>query len=57
MKKTYKPVSPEEAVKVIKSYDHVHIGSVSSAPQCLIKALCELGKADKLKNVYIQFAY
>ena len=30
----------EEAVKVIKSGDHVHLSSVASAPQCLIKAMC-----------------
>lgn len=53
MKKLYRPVSAEEAVKVIKSGDHIHISSVSSAPQCLIKALCERGKTGELKNVYI----
>ena len=25
----------EEAVKVIKSGDHIHLSSVASAPQCL----------------------
>ena len=30
-----------EAVKVIKSGDHNHLSSVASAPQCLIKAMCE----------------
>lgn len=29
-------ITPEEAVKVIKSGDHVHLSSVASAPQCLI---------------------
>ena len=51
--KKYKLVSAEEAVKVIKSGDHVHISSVSSVPQCLIKALCDRGRAGELKNVYI----
>lgn len=51
--KKYKPVSAEEAVKVIKSGDHVHISSVSSVPQCLIKALCDRGRTGELKNVYI----
>ena len=31
-------VTPEEAVKAIKSGDHIHLSSVASAPQCLIKA-------------------
>ena len=37
-------VTAEEAVKVIKSGDHVHLSSVASAPQCLIKAMCERGR-------------
>ncbi|MCI2082927.1 MAG: 4-hydroxybutyrate CoA-transferase [Bacteroidales bacterium] len=53
MKKSYRAVSAEEAVKVIKSGDHVHISSVSNAPQCLIKALCERGRKGELQNVYI----
>ena len=53
MKKQYQTVTAEEAVKVIKSGDHVHISSVSNVPQCLVKALCERGRAGELKNVYI----
>ena len=53
MKKQYQAVTAEEAVKVIKSGDHVHISSVSNVPQCLVKALCERGRAGELKNVYI----
>ena len=53
MKKSYNVVSPEEAVKVIKSGDHIHISSVTNVPQCLIKALCNRGLAGELKNVYI----
>ncbi len=47
-------ISPEEAVKVIKSGDHVHLSSVASAPQCLIKAMCDRGRAGELRNVKIQ---
>lgn len=53
MRKQYTPVTAEEAVKVIKSGDHVHISSVSNAPQCLIKAMCDRGRAGELKNVFI----
>ncbi len=53
MKKPYRPVSAEEAVRVIKSGDHVHISSVSNVPQCLIQALCERGRRGELQNVYI----
>ncbi len=53
MQFSYKAVSAAEAVKVIKSGDHVHLSSVASAPQCLINAMCERGRAGELKNVYI----
>lgn len=47
----------EEAVKVIKSGDTVHLSSVASAPQCLIKAMCARGEAGELKNVQIGRAH
>ena len=34
----------EEAVKVIKSGDHIHLSSVASAPQCLINPMCAHGE-------------
>ena len=39
-----------EAVKVIKSGDHVHISSVSNVPQCLVKALCDRGRESHLHS-------
>ena len=45
--------TPEEAVKVVKSGDHVHLSSVASAPQCLIKALVERGANHEFENVHI----
>ncbi len=45
--------TPEEAVKVIKSGDHVHLSSVASAPQCLINAMCKRGEAGELQDVHI----
>ena len=53
MAKLYNAVSSEEAVKVIKSGDHVHISSVSCAPMCLIEAMCERGERGELKDVHI----
>jgi acyl-CoA hydrolase len=53
MLKSYKAVSPAEAVKVIKSGDHVHLSSVASSPQCLINAMCDRGRAGELKDVHI----
>ncbi len=46
-------VSAAEAVKAIKSGDHVHFSSVASAPQCLIKAMCERGDLGELTNVKV----
>lgn len=53
MKKEIKFVTPEEAVKVIKSNDRIHLSSVASAPQVLIKAMCERGKNKEFHNVRI----
>ena len=43
----------EKAVKVIKSGDHIHLSSVASAPQCLIKAMCERGRNGEFKDVHV----
>jgi acyl-CoA hydrolase len=51
--KTIKFISADEAVKVVKSGDHIHFSSVASAPQVLIQALCRRGDAGELKNVFI----
>jgi Acetyl-CoA hydrolase len=48
-----KYVSADEAVKAVKSGDHVHFSSVASAPKVLIEALCRRGDAGELRNVYI----
>ncbi|MGL4364857.1 MAG: acetyl-CoA hydrolase/transferase family protein [Bacteroidales bacterium] len=52
-KTTYKAVSASEAVKAVKSGDHIHLSSVASAPQTLIKALCLRGDAGELRDVHI----
>ncbi len=46
-------VTAAEAVKAIKSGDHIHLSSVASAPQCLIKAMCERGANGELRDVHI----
>jgi len=53
MNKNIKFVTPQEAVKVVKSHDHVHLSSVASAPQILINALCERGDRKELQDVHI----
>jgi acyl-CoA hydrolase len=47
----FRPVSPAEAVSVIKSGDRVYIHSVAAAPQILIQAMTE--RAPELKNVEV----
>lgn len=46
-------ISADEAVKVVKSGDHVHLSSVASAPQVLIQALCRRADNGELENVSI----
>lgn len=53
MSNQIKFVTPEEAVKVIKTGDHVHLSSVASAPQCLIKAMCSRGDRREFEHVHI----
>ncbi len=54
MFKQINTVSFEEAVKVIKTNDRIHIHSVACAPQGLIQAMCERGRSGEFKNVKIQ---
>ena len=46
-------VSAEEAVKVVKSGDHIHLSSVASTPHQLIEALCKRGESGELQDVRI----
>ena len=43
-------VSADEAVKVVKSGDHIHFSSVAAAPKVLIDALCRRGDAGELRD-------
>lgn len=52
--KQIKYVSPEEAVKVIKSGDRVHLSSVAVTPHTLIKPMVERGRNGEINNVRIQ---
>jgi len=49
-----KIVSAEEAVKVIKSGDCVHIQGIACAPQKLIQAMVARGRAGELRGVTIR---
>ena len=45
--------TPEEAVKAIKSGDHVHLSSVASVPQTLVRAMTARGRAGELQHVHV----
>lgn len=52
--KQIKYVSPQEAVKVVKSGDRIHLSSVAVTPHTLIKPLVERGRNGELYDVKIQ---
>lgn len=52
--KQIKYITPEEAVKVIKSGDRVHLSSVALTPHTLIKPMVERGRSGDLYDVKIQ---
>jgi acyl-CoA hydrolase len=52
--KSIKFITANEAVKVIKSNDRVHLHSVAVTPHPLIQAMCERGHNKEFRNVRIQ---
>ncbi len=53
MSKPIKFVTAEQAAKVIKSGDHVHISSVASVPQCVVEQMCARGERGELRDVHV----
>ena len=53
MQKNIRFITADEAVKVVKSGDHVHFSSVACAPSVLIDALCRRGDAGEIRDVKI----
>ena len=45
-------VSADEAVKVVKSGDHIHLSSVASVPHVLIQALCRRADAGEVEDLH-----
>ena len=50
--KEYRYVSAAEAVKSIKSGDHIHLSSVASVPHVLINALVQRAKAGEVEDLH-----
>ena len=46
-------VTADEAVKVVKSSDHIHFSSVASAPRILIEALCRRADRGEIRDIHI----
>lgn len=53
MSSNIKFTTAAEAVKVIKSGDHVHLSSVASVPQILVKAMVDRGRNGELRHVRV----
>lgn len=49
----YHAVSAEEAVKIIKSGDRIHLSSIASVPHILIDAMCKRGKSAEIHGIKI----
>ncbi len=43
--------TPDEAVKAVKSHDHIHLSSVASVPHCLIEALVRRADRGEIRDV------
>ncbi len=50
---SYKAVTADEAVKIIKSGDRIHLSSVANVPYTLVDAMCRRGKAGEINNIKI----
>lgn len=53
MHTNFKFISADEAVKVVKSGDHIHLSSAASAPKILIDALVRRGERGEFRDVRI----
>lgn len=50
-------VSADEAVRSVKSHDHIHISSGGHVPQVLIEALCRCADRGEIENIYFHHSY
>jgi acyl-CoA hydrolase len=50
--KEYHYVTADEAVRAVKSGDHIHLSSVASVPHVLINALCRRADAGEIQDLH-----
>lgn len=52
-----KYISPDEAVKAVKSHDHIHISSAAQIPYCLLEALQRRADAGEITDIHFHHSY
>ena len=50
-------VSADEAVRSVKSHDHIHISSAAQVPYCLIEALQSRSDAGEITDIHFHQSY
>ena len=50
-------VSADEAVRAVKSHDHIHISSAAQVPYCLIEALQRRADAGEIADIHFHQSY
>lgn len=50
-------VTPDEAVKAVKSHDHIHISSAAQLPYCLLRALERRADAGEICDIHFHHSY
>lgn len=52
-----KYVTPDEAVKTVKSHDHIHISSAAQLPYCLLRALERRADNGEIIDIHFHHSY
>lgn len=50
-------LSPDEAVQVVKSHDHIHISSAAQLPYCLLQALERRADTGEIIDIHFHHSY
>ena len=50
-------LTPDEAVRAVKSHDHIHISSAAQLPYCLLQALEHRADAGEITDIHFHHSY
>ena len=50
-------ITPDEAVRAVKSGDHIHISSAAQLPYCLLQALERRADAGEITDIHVHHSY